>query len=69
MSNVVDFKSRQNQASHAKKEARADNLKERFENALPSDSRSPKEKLLGIFKRKKKASERKPEPSNKGEGW
>lgn len=50
---VVDISQQRASKSHQKKEERQQNLKERFEKALPSDSRSSKQKLLDIFKKNK----------------
>jgi len=68
MSNVIDFSRKRASAAHDKKEERADALKDRFEQALPSPGSSPKEKLLGIFKRNK-SGKRKPTPPPKKDGW
>jgi hypothetical protein len=51
--NVVDISKRQDKAKHDKKQAGFDKMRERFETAFPSE-KSPKEKLLGIFKKEKK---------------
>ncbi|NQZ31806.1 MAG: hypothetical protein HRU06_11055 [Oceanospirillaceae bacterium] len=50
--NVIDFKKRQHLANHEKKEAGFKNMQQRFESAVPSEKTS-KEKLLGLFKKKK----------------
>ncbi|NRA20662.1 MAG: hypothetical protein HRU05_09310 [Oceanospirillaceae bacterium] len=50
--NVIDFKKHQHLARHSKKEAGLKELQQRFETALPSE-KSPSEKLLNIFKKKK----------------
>ncbi|OUS22829.1 hypothetical protein A9R01_17125 ['Osedax' symbiont bacterium Rs2_46_30_T18] len=50
--NVIDFKSRQQQAAHQRKEAGFKDMQQRFETALPNEKGS-KDKLLGLFKKKK----------------
>jgi len=65
--NVIDLSSKRDAARHRKKEQNAESLKQRFENALPSEEKDPKKKLLGIFKRKDKKKPKK--PTNPGDGW
>ncbi|WP_027856595.1 hypothetical protein [Marinobacterium jannaschii] len=63
--NVIDFSSRQQKAKEQKKEQKADALKQRFENALPTEEKDPKKKLLNIFtKNKKKPTQKKPAPKD-----
>ncbi|MCV6587741.1 MAG: hypothetical protein OIF57_01755 [Marinobacterium sp.] len=69
MSNVIDLNSRRKQAEHKRKEARSNALKERFENALPSEEQDPKKKLLGLFKRKDKDKKKPRKPTPSGDGW
>lgn len=52
--NIVNIGDKRAEKNHDIKEERQQKLKKRFESALPSDSRSPKKKLLDIFKNKKK---------------
>lgn len=52
--NVVDISSKRDQARHKRKEKRLDNMKDRFEKALPTEEKDPKQKLLNIFKKKPK---------------
>ena len=51
---VVDISSKRDQAKHKRKEQRLDDLKGRFEKALPTEETDPKKKLLQIFKKKPK---------------
>ncbi len=63
--NVIDFSSRQQQAKEKKKEQKADALKKRFENAVPTEEKDPKKKLLNIFtKNKSKPAKKKPAPKD-----
>jgi len=63
--NVIDFSSRQAKAREKKKEEQADALKRRFENAVPTEEKDPKKKLLNIFtKNKKKPAKKKPAPKD-----
>lgn len=69
MGKVVDLSRQRNTAENSRKEQRADALKSRFEKALPSPGNSPKEKLLGIFKRKNRTDTPGKPSRPKGEGW
>ena len=50
---VVDISSKRDDARHKRKEKRMDDMKGRFEKALPTEEIDPKKKLLNIFKKKK----------------
>jgi len=52
--NVVDISSKRDQVRHKRKEQRLDKIKDRFEKALPTEEKDPKQKLLNIFKKKPK---------------
>jgi hypothetical protein len=49
--NVIDFKKHQQQASHAKKEAGIQKIKQQFETAMPLEKNSADKRSL--FKKKK----------------
>ncbi|GGK81869.1 hypothetical protein [Amphritea balenae] len=49
---VVDISSKRDQNRHKRKEKRMDEMKGRFEKALPTEENDPKQKLLNIFKKK-----------------
>ena len=51
---VVDISSKRDDARHKRKEKRLDNMKDRFEKAMPTEEQDPKKKLLKIFKKKPK---------------
>ncbi len=50
---VVDFNSKRDEARHKRKEQRMDNMKDRFEKAMPTEETDSKKKLLNMFKKKK----------------
>ncbi|WP_271270316.1 hypothetical protein [Aliamphritea hakodatensis] len=50
---VVDISSRRDDARHKRKEQRMDQMKDRFEKAMPTEETDPKKKLLNIFTKKK----------------
>lgn len=52
--NVVDISSKRDKARHKRKEQRLDDMKGRFEKAMPTEEKDPKQKLLNIFKKKPK---------------
>jgi hypothetical protein len=49
--NVVNFKEHQHRVMHEKKEAGFNQMKQRFETAMPVE-KSPKDALLNLFKKK-----------------
>ena len=51
--NVVSLADKREQAKHKHKEAKMASLQRRFEKALPTEEKDPKQKLLNIFKKKK----------------
>ncbi len=51
--NVVDLQSSREKARHRQKEKKFEAIQKRFEKALPTDEKDPKQKLLNIFKKKK----------------
>lgn len=51
---VVDISQQRSEKNFKNKAEKQQKLKERFEKALPSDNRNSKQKLLDIFKNKKK---------------
>lgn len=51
---IVDISSRRDDVRHKRKEKRLDNMKDRFEKALPTEEHDPKQKLLNIFRKKPK---------------
>ncbi len=51
---IVDISSRRDDVRHKRKEQRLDNMKDRFEKALPTEENDPKQKLLNIFRKKPK---------------
>ena len=51
--NVIDPTSKRDEARHRRKERNLDKMQERFENALPTEEKDPKKKLLNIFKKGK----------------
>ncbi|WP_432473786.1 hypothetical protein [Amphritea sp. HPY] len=52
--NVVDISSKRDINRHKRKEQRLDDMKGRFEKALPTEEHDPKQKLLNIFRKKPK---------------
>lgn len=53
MSNVVDFNDKKAAAKHRKKEQELNEMRQRFETALPDKKNTPKERLLDIFRKGK----------------
>ncbi|WP_372836580.1 hypothetical protein [Pontibacterium sp.] len=51
--NVIDLNSKRDEARHRRKERNLDKMQERFENALPTEEKDSKKKLLNIFKKGK----------------
>lgn len=51
--NVIDLNSKRDEARHRRKERNLDKMQEHFENALPTEEKDPKKKLLNIFKKGK----------------
>lgn len=54
MADIVDLSSKREDARHRRKEEKFSKLQARFEKALPTEETDPKEKLLNIFRKKKK---------------
>lgn len=52
--NVVDINSKRDDLRHKRKEKQLSEMKDKFEKALPTEERDPKQKLLNIFKKKPK---------------
>lgn len=51
---IVDISSKRDEARHKRKEKRLDDMKGRFEKALPTEEQDSKKKLLKMFKKKPK---------------
>lgn len=51
---VVNINSKRDDLRHKRKEKRLSEMKDKFEKALPTEERDPKQKLLNIFKKKPK---------------
>jgi hypothetical protein len=52
--NVVDINSKRDDIRHKRKEKQLNDLKSKFEKALPTEEHDPKKKLLNLFKKKPK---------------
>ncbi|MBN0988675.1 MULTISPECIES: hypothetical protein [Amphritea] len=52
--NVVDINSKRDDLRHKRKEKQLNELKSKFEKALPTEEQDPKQKLLSLFKKKPK---------------
>ena len=51
---IVDISSKRDDVRHKRKEKQLNDLKSKFEKALPTEEHDPKKKLLKLFKKKPK---------------
>ncbi|WP_296060228.1 hypothetical protein [uncultured Amphritea sp.] len=51
---IVDINSKRDDVRHKRKEKQLNELKNKFEKALPTEEHDPKKKLLNLFKKKPK---------------